>query len=257
MTPMNSIARFYAQILGAMLMVLGVFGWIPALSPDGLFLGLFALNPVHNLVHLLSGLVGLSAGLLLPDRSVRLYTITMGVVYGLVAFVGYLQVSTLGVLALNMPDTVLHTAIFVLSLLVVLAAFSEQEYLVHHAQLAASLLPRARQEQAGALRFAATPLPAEPPQASGMPNTMAVLHEHLRRLERNVSKIDPLLERQLALEQDVGRLRRDVEELRAYLQALAPKQMPGQPPSRPPATGRPSSRPSGGGAADPGAWPHE
>jgi hypothetical protein len=253
---MNSIARFYAQILGVMLLALGVFGWIPALSPDGLFLGLFALNPVHNLVHLLSGLVGLSAGLLLPDRSVRLYTITMGVVYGLVALVGYLQVSTLGVLTLNLPDTVLHTAIFVLSLLVVLAAFSEQEYLVHHAQLAASLLPRARQEQAGVLRFAATP-PAEPPQASGMPNTMAVLHEHLRRLERNVSKIDPLLDRQQALEQDVGRIRRDVEELRASLQTLAPKQMPGQPSSRPPATSRPQSWPSRGGAADPGAWPHE
>ena len=144
MTSMNSIARIYALILGAILLVIGVLGWIPALRPGGLFLGLFALSPVHNLVHLLTGLVGLSAGLLLPDRSVRLYTLTMTILYGVVALVGYVQASALEVLALNVPDTLLHTAIFVLSLLVVLAALSEQGFLDRQAELAASLQKWAR-----------------------------------------------------------------------------------------------------------------
>jgi hypothetical protein len=257
MTSMNSIARIYASILGGVLLVIGVLGWIPALTPGGLFLGLFALSPVHNLVHLLTGLVGLSAGLLLPDRSVRLYTLTMTILYGIVALVGYVQASALEVLALNVPDTLLHTAIFVLSLLVVLAALSEQGLLDRQAELAASLLPQDQQGNAGSLGFGAMTLrPASQAgrqQAPGMPDATAVLQEQVRRLEHEASKIGPLAEQQQAIEQEVRRLRHEVETLRASLQALAQ----GRQPSRPPETPRSNAWPSLGGAPDAGARPHE
>jgi hypothetical protein len=257
MTSMNSIARIYALILGGVLLVIGVLGWIPALTPGGLFLGLFALSPVHNLVHLLTGLVGLSAGLLLPDRSVRLYTLTMTILYGVVALVGYVQASALEVLALNVPDTLLHTANFVLSLLVALAALSEQGFLDRQAELALSLLPQDQQGRAGSLGFAAMTL--RPPsqagrqQAPGMPDATAVLQEQVRRLEHEASKIGPQAEHQQAIEQEVRRLRRDVEALRASLQALAQ----GWQPSRPPETPWSNSWPSLGGEPDAGARPHE
>lgn len=263
MASMNSVTRVYALILGMVLLVIGVFGWIPALTTGGLFLSMFALSPAHNLVHLLTGVVGVGAGLLLPDRSVRLYTITMTVVYGLVAIVGYVQASALAVLALNLPDTLLHTAIFVLSLLVVLAAFSEQGLRVRYAQLSASQFrqaPQQPQQRTSSAGFATMPPhgllqagPQQSPDIHDIQNSVAALHERLRWLKRDVDKIDPLTERLQALEQEVLQLRREVGLLRGSVQT--PTQ--GQPLSRPSATSWPGSLPAWGGEADQGTWPRE
>jgi hypothetical protein len=191
---------------------------------------------------------------------VRLYTITMTVVYGLVALVGYVQASALAVLALNLPDTLLHTAIFVLSLLVVLAAFSEQGLRVRYAHLSASLFRQASQQRTKSAGLATMPPnallqagPRQSPDIHDIQNSVAALHERLRWLKRDVDKLDPLSERLQALEQDVLQLRREVGLLRGSVQTLTQ----GQPPSRPSATSWPGSLPAWGGEADHGAWPRE
>jgi hypothetical protein len=250
MISMNSVARTYSLVLGAILLILGLLGWIPALAPGGHFLGLFSLNPVHNLVHLLTGLVGLGAGVLLLDRSVRLYTLTMAVVYGLVAVAGYLQAGVLSVLAVNLADTLLHTAIFVLSLLVALAAFSERRLLARQAALSASLFP---QPQPSVQAITAMP-PGYPPSGrqrwgSGTPDPAAIELEQLHwQIEHDASVIESLTARERALQQEVARPRHELEMLRA----LQPPP-PGHQTSRPPRqTSGPTAAPTRNGGLIPG-----
>src|SRR5690242_2792264 len=58
-----NIAKLYAQVLGAVLLLVGILGFVPALAPDNNLLGIFAIDGFHNVIHILSGVVGLAAGL--------------------------------------------------------------------------------------------------------------------------------------------------------------------------------------------------
>ncbi|HLW03811.1 MAG TPA: DUF4383 domain-containing protein [Ktedonobacterales bacterium] len=116
---MTNIAKLYAQVLGIVLTAVGILGFIPALSSDGNLLGIFAINPAHNVVHLLSGIVGLAAGFFGSGQYARWYAGVFGVVYGLVTVVGFIQATTvLGIIPVNLPDNLLHTAIAIVSLVV-------------------------------------------------------------------------------------------------------------------------------------------
>ena len=114
---MTNIAKLYAQVLGIVLTAVGILGFIPALAPDGNLLGIFAINSAHNVVHLLSGIVGLAAGFLGTGQYARWYAGVFGAVYALVTVVGFIQVTTvLGIIPVNLPDNLLHTAIAIVSL---------------------------------------------------------------------------------------------------------------------------------------------
>jgi hypothetical protein len=116
---MKNIAKLYAQVLGIVLTAVGILGFVPALAPDGNLLGIFAINDAHNVVHLLSGVVGLAAGFLGSGQYARWYAGVFGVVYGLVTVIGFIQMTTvLGIIPVNLPDNLLHTAIAIVSLVV-------------------------------------------------------------------------------------------------------------------------------------------
>jgi hypothetical protein len=116
---MTNIAKLYAQVAGVALTAVGILGFVPALAPDGNLLGIFAINATHNVVHLLSGIVGLAAGFLAGGQYARWYAGVFGVVYGLVTVIGFIQVTTvLGIIPVNLADNLLHTAIAVVSLAV-------------------------------------------------------------------------------------------------------------------------------------------
>jgi hypothetical protein len=107
---MNNLARLVSQIFGVILTLVGLMGFIPALTPDGQLLGIFAINPAHNLVHLLTGVLGLFAGFMMSGQYARLYTLIFGIVYTIVAIVGFAQGTTiLGVLPTGLADNVLHS----------------------------------------------------------------------------------------------------------------------------------------------------
>ncbi len=106
---MNNLARLVSQIFGVILTLVGLMGFIPALTPDGQLLGIFAVNPAHNLVHLLTGVLGLVAGFMMGGQYARLYTLIFGLVYTVVAIVGFVQGTTiLGVLPTGLADNILH-----------------------------------------------------------------------------------------------------------------------------------------------------
>jgi hypothetical protein len=114
---MKNIAKLYAQVLGIVLTAVGILGFVDALAPGGNLLGIFAINSAHNVVHLLSGIVGLAAGFLGSGQYARWYAGVFGAVYGLVTVVGFIQATTvLGIIPVNLPDNLLHTAIAIVSL---------------------------------------------------------------------------------------------------------------------------------------------
>ena len=130
-------AQWYCLLVGAALLLAGVFGFLAdasfdtggtadtdragnadgQLQGDG-FLG-FEVNAWHNIVHLLSGLVLLAAfrrrG---PAKTVAL---AFGVVYGIVALIGLIDGSdVLGIIPVNGADNILHIALSALGILTAL-----------------------------------------------------------------------------------------------------------------------------------------
>jgi hypothetical protein len=114
---MNSLVKPLTLILGVVLTLVGLAGFF---MPSPLF-GLFEVDTVHNIVHLASGLVALWAGATSVQYS-RMFLIIFGIVYGLVAVLGYVMVpeggKLLGLMAVNSHDHWLHALIAVACLAV-------------------------------------------------------------------------------------------------------------------------------------------
>ena len=109
---MNNLARLVSQIFGVILTLVGILGFIPALVPNGYLLGVFAVNPLHNIIHLATGLLGIFAGFAMGGQYARLYTLIFGIVYTIVAIVGFVQGNTvLGLIPTGIADNILHAAL--------------------------------------------------------------------------------------------------------------------------------------------------
>ena len=105
-----------AVLFGVVFLLVGILGFVPAVTKDQMLLGIFHVNAAHNVVHLLSGAVALFAGIkrrsgagLFPDlrrdlRSRRRNGIHDGR-------------HLLGLISNNTADTWLHVGIAAVSLL--------------------------------------------------------------------------------------------------------------------------------------------
>ena len=114
-------ARRFAAVFGAVYVLVGIAGFavtglsdFAATSSDQLIV--FGLNPLHNIVHLLVGLVWLGASR--NEQSARVVSTAIGAVYLLVGVAGLFITgnSDLNLLNLNQPDNVLHLGSAVLAL---------------------------------------------------------------------------------------------------------------------------------------------
>lgn len=108
--------RLLATVFGAVYVLVGVLGFSVTGGVDffatdgGLLLGIFAVNPLHNIAHLLIGAALLIAGLASVPAAKAVNT-TVGAVYLLLGIVGFFIASTaLNILALNTADHFLHLA---------------------------------------------------------------------------------------------------------------------------------------------------
>jgi len=104
-------------LFGVVFILVGVLGFVPGVTRDGHLLGIFHVNLAHNVVHVLTGLVAVVMGLT-SDHAARIFFCVFGVIYGLVAILGfaYGDQPILGILASNTADTWLHVGIAAVSL---------------------------------------------------------------------------------------------------------------------------------------------
>lgn len=104
----------FATVLGAILLLIGIIGFV-----NDPVLGIFSVNGLHNLVHLLSGAIGIIVGVWGGIVASRWYNRIFGIVYGLVAILGLLNVQWfIDLLDVNNADDWLHVLIAVASLAV-------------------------------------------------------------------------------------------------------------------------------------------
>lgn len=108
-----------AMLFGVVFIILGVLGFtVPggmqmgdATNPPKL-LGLFPINLLHNLVHILFGVWGLAAARSFSGAVA--YCKLAGMIYLALAVVGIVEPTTFGLIPLGGNDVFLHTAIGVL-----------------------------------------------------------------------------------------------------------------------------------------------
>lgn len=116
----KTLAQIYAMALGGVLVLVGIVGFLvePSFgvgdSAQRGTLIVFDINGWHNVVHLLSGIVGLAMAR--TAASARLFSIGYGVVYVLVTILGFAVGDgglLLSLIPINTPDNLLHLAIAV------------------------------------------------------------------------------------------------------------------------------------------------
>ncbi|MDF2045671.1 MULTISPECIES: DUF4383 domain-containing protein [Microbacterium] len=112
----SSPNRLVATIFGAVYLLVGLLGFAVTggvgfiATQGGLLLGIFEVNPLHNIAHLLIGGALLVAGLA-NARAAKGVNTTVGAVYLLLGIVGFFLTGTsANILALNVPDHFLHLA---------------------------------------------------------------------------------------------------------------------------------------------------
>jgi hypothetical protein len=107
-----SPARLYATLVGGVLVLAGIIGFFYSASfgspgnVDDVF-GILAVNGWHNVVHVLTGAIGL----LVAGYAAREYALGLGIVYLVVAIWGFAigsGESILGFIPVNTKDNVLH-----------------------------------------------------------------------------------------------------------------------------------------------------
>jgi hypothetical protein len=106
---MTTVQRV-AQIFGVVFILLALLGFFQGMSMESsLLLGLFPVNLLHNVVHLLFGLWGLLASRTFAGA--KTYAQVGGVVYLLLAVVGFVDPSGFGLVPLGGNDIWLHAVI--------------------------------------------------------------------------------------------------------------------------------------------------
>lgn len=117
--------RVMARLFGVIFLIVGIAGFIPALAPAhshpdvsmdsslGLLFGLFPINTLHNVVHLIFGLWALIASS--SFTASRVYFRSVAVIYALLAVMGAISAgnlyTTFGLIPLYGNDIWLHALI--------------------------------------------------------------------------------------------------------------------------------------------------
>jgi len=105
--------RIVSGIFGIFFILIGIAGFIPALAPNHLLLGLFMVDTTHNIIHLLSGVFALIGAI--KSTYALLYFKIFGVIYGLVTLLGFIT-EDLIIMHVNTADNLLHLGITLVAL---------------------------------------------------------------------------------------------------------------------------------------------
>lgn len=127
----TSVNRTLATVFGAVYVLVGLLGFavtggVDFIATDGgLLLGIFQVNPLHNLAHIAIGAALVIAGLA-STRAAKATNVTIGAAYLLLGIAGFFLAGTaLNILALNTADHILHLASALVLLAVGLSAERE------------------------------------------------------------------------------------------------------------------------------------
>lgn len=111
-----SAVRVLAYLFGLVLLLVGVLGFMPAFTPNNLLFGYFAVNDLHNVFHIVTGVAALV--LAMDTIYSKWFFRIFGLIYAAAAAVGFWHPDMMGMMTMNMADNILHTVIGIVSLFI-------------------------------------------------------------------------------------------------------------------------------------------
>jgi hypothetical protein len=105
------MTKTIATLFGAIYVIVGILGFIPALGgsasmADSSLFGVASVNLLHNIVHLIIGLAGLSGGR--TDSGAAAFGKTFGIILLVIGLLGFVQPNLLGILPIGGDDVWIH-----------------------------------------------------------------------------------------------------------------------------------------------------
>lgn len=111
----RSAAQNFAMVFGVLYLLVGILGLILAPSEGDELFGVFRLNLIHNLAHLVLGGIFLIIGTRSHETAKRV-NVSIGIFYGLLAVLGIANVLVNDLLEANVADDYLHLSTAVLAI---------------------------------------------------------------------------------------------------------------------------------------------
>ena len=107
-----------AILWGVFFLIIGFFGMVPGISPNGMLFGMFRIAGVYNALHLMTGIIALLVAFSGSGHASRVYFETVGIIYFLLTILGFIagDGNLLGVVAHNRADIWLNAVIAIVAL---------------------------------------------------------------------------------------------------------------------------------------------
>lgn len=111
------MAKTLGMLFGIVFLAIGILGFVPGITKDEMLLGIFHVNAVHSIVHIVSGAIFLFASMAGAGPA-RLWFQLFGVIYAIVAVLGFMNGDKpiLGLISSSMNNTWLHVVLAVVML---------------------------------------------------------------------------------------------------------------------------------------------
>ncbi len=105
--------------MGIVFIIIGLLGFFS----NGEVLGIFHVDALHNVVHLVTGILALYFARK-GESSARSFALVFGIIYGLIAIIGFFTTGDklLGILAIDSADNYLH---LVLAIILIVAGLKK------------------------------------------------------------------------------------------------------------------------------------
>ena len=110
------MTRILAILFGIAFIFIGVAGFVPDFTPDGLLFGYFTPHPMHNIVHIVTGVIAIMCAT--SYNLARLYFQIFGVIYMALAVWGFWSNGDLYMMRVTLEDNILHVVIGLVALLI-------------------------------------------------------------------------------------------------------------------------------------------
>jgi hypothetical protein len=118
------MAKSYAIVIGAVLTLVGILGFIRGQAGMTMMGMSLQFSLIHNVIHLATGLLGLALGFAGGGKHARAFAQVFGVIYTLVAVLGFAHAPgfVVSMLNLNTSYNMIHLVVGLLGLLAGFAA---------------------------------------------------------------------------------------------------------------------------------------
>lgn len=112
------MVKTLAILFGIVFLTIGILGFVPGITTNEMLLGIFMVNAVHSVVHIVSGVIFLLAGMGGAGAS-RLWFQIFGLIYAVVAIMGFVVGNGMifNLISNNTADTWLHVVLAAVMLL--------------------------------------------------------------------------------------------------------------------------------------------